>query len=248
MKPPAKERPSPVRAPKERSLEGSTDAQVAAVLAWLKAHGKQTTVDGMARYGIPSERAVGVGVGELRAYAKGLGPRHALAVALWDTGGYEARMLTAYLGVAGELTGAQMDRWWLEFDNWSHVDTLCFHLFDRSPLAWERVRPWSRHEGEFQRRAAFALLWSLALHDKGASDEQFAEGLALIERTSEDPRNFVKKAVAMALGAIGRRPSMKAAVTALAERLAASPQAPARWIGRDALQAGRRASSKTAVP
>ena len=50
--------------------------------------------------------------------------------------------------------------------------------------------------------AAFALLWSLSVHDKTAPDARFLEGLALIEKYAKDDRNFVRKAVNMALRAI----------------------------------------------
>ena len=39
------------------------------VLRWLERHGKRSTVEGMARYGIPSDGADGVTVGELRVFA-----------------------------------------------------------------------------------------------------------------------------------------------------------------------------------
>jgi 3-methyladenine DNA glycosylase AlkD len=61
-----------------------------------------------------------------------------------------------------------MDRWCRDFDNWAICDTLCFHLFDRTPYAWAKVAQWSDKRGEFVTRAAFALTASLALHDKSA--------------------------------------------------------------------------------
>jgi 3-methyladenine DNA glycosylase AlkD len=78
---------------------------------------------------------------------------------------------------------------------------------------------------------------SLAGHDKDASDAQFIGLLPLIERGAADERNFVKKAVNMALRAIGKRNSvLHAAALAVAQRLAASPDATARWVGKDALR------------
>jgi 3-methyladenine DNA glycosylase AlkD len=213
------------------------------VLAWLKDHATKSTRDGMARYAIPSDRAFGVAVKDLKALGKTLGRDHELALALWSTGWYEARMLTAFVADPAQLTAAQMERWCDDFDNWAICDHLCFNLFDRTPHAWAKLGMWSRKRGEFQRRTAFALLWSLALHDKRAADDRFVEGLALIEGAAEDDRNFVKKAVNMALRAIGRRgPSLHAAAVAAATRLAASSQPSARWIGKDALAglAGRR--------
>ena len=81
------------------------------------------------------------------------------------------------------VTVEQMDRWCADFDNWALCDTVCFSLFDRTPPAWTRLEPWARDDREFVRRAAFALLWSLALHDTSAADAQFVEGLALSSST-----------------------------------------------------------------
>jgi 3-methyladenine DNA glycosylase AlkD len=213
----------------------SLDGQVQSVLDWLRAHATKATLDGMARYAIPSDKAFGVAVKDLKALGKRLGHNHELALALWETGWYEARMLTAFVADPAALTAAQMDKWCKEFDNWAYCDHLSFHLFDRTPHAWAKVGQWSRKKGEFEKRAAFALLWSLALHDKRAKDQQFVDALELVERAADDDRNFVKKAVSMALRAIGtRNASLKRAAGALAARLAKSAQPSAQWIGKDA--------------
>ena len=191
----------------------------------------------MARYAIPSDKAFGVSVGTLRQLAKRLGPDHDLAAALWKSGWYEARMLATMVDDPARVTATQMDRWCGAFDNWAICDTACFHLFDRTPHAWGRVSAWSRRKGEFEKRAAFALMWGLTVHDKVSGDAPFLRGLGLIERAADDDRNFVKKAVNMALRAVGKRnPALNAAAIALARRLAASTIPAARWNGKDALR------------
>jgi 3-methyladenine DNA glycosylase AlkD len=210
---------------------------VASAITWLKRHSTKHTLDGMARYAIPSDNAFGVSVSDIRVLAKRLGRNHELAAGLWDTGVYEARMLTSFVDEPARVTSAQMDRWCADFDNWGICDTLCFHLFDRTAHAWDKVSKWSTLRDEFGKRAAFALLWALSVHDKRAGDEQFAKGLVLIERAASDERNFVKKAVNMALRAIGKRnPALNAAAVTVARRLADSPQAAPRWVGKDALR------------
>jgi 3-methyladenine DNA glycosylase AlkD len=82
-------------------------------------------------------------------------------------------MLTSFVDEPSRVTPAQMDRWCRDFDNWAICDTLCFHLFDRTPYAWAKVAQWSGKRGEFVTRAAFALTASLALHDKSADDVPF---------------------------------------------------------------------------
>ena len=112
----------------------------------------------MARYGVPSDNALGVSMKDMKVLGEKLGHNHELALALWDTGVYEARMMCAFVGDPARTTSAQMDRWCQDFDNWAIGDTLCFHLFDRTPFAWAKVARWSSRRDEFQKRAAFALL------------------------------------------------------------------------------------------
>ncbi len=208
-----------------------------AVIAELKRLSSKAVRDAMGRYGLPSERAFGVPVGTLQKLAKQLGPNHELAVALWGSGWYEARMLAAFVDQPARVTPAQMDRWCRDFDNWGIVDTVCFKLFDRTAYAFDKVKQWAGRSDEFGKRAAFALLASLALHDKQSGDEPFARCLPLVERAATDERNFVKKGVSWALRSVGRRSrKLHAQAVAMAQRLSNSPQAAARWVGKDALR------------
>jgi 3-methyladenine DNA glycosylase AlkD len=130
-----------------------------------------------------------------------------------------------------------MDAWARDFDNWAICDTLCFHLFDRTPHAFRKVNLWSGRKDEFVKRAAFALLAGLALHDKRSPDEPFLRSLKLIEKAATDDRNFVKKGANWALRAVGKRNKrLKTAAVSLSRRLAGSATSSARWIGRDALK------------
>jgi len=209
--------------------------EVQSALEWLKSHSTRATLDGMARYAIPSDKALGVAMKDIKALGKMLGHRQELATALWDTGVYEAQMLASFVGDPAAITPAQMDRWCKAFDNWAFCDAMCFNLFDRTPHAWDMVAQWGQRRGEFEKRSAFALLWSLSVHDKRAGDDRFMQGLALIERAAADERNFVKKAVNMALRAIGKRnAALHTAALALAHRLAGSAEPAARWVGKDA--------------
>jgi 3-methyladenine DNA glycosylase AlkD len=217
----------------------SVKDQVSTALAFFERNASKKYRDDMApRYGIVTDKAFGVSMADIQKLAKTLGRNHDLAEALWQTGWYEARMLTAYVAEPARVTPAQMDRWAKDFDNWGICDTLCFALFDRTPHAWAKVEKWSASRHEFVKRAAFALLASIALHDKTAGDEKFLESLSLIESAATDERNFVKKGVNWALRAIGNRrsPKLKAAAMTLAKRLAESSDPTARWIGKDAVR------------
>jgi 3-methyladenine DNA glycosylase AlkD len=214
--------------------------RTAEALTALEALSEARIRDGLSRYGIVTgERVIGVPMAAIQKVAKAFGRDAALAEALWATRVYEARMLAAYVGNPALLTLEQMDRWTRDVDNWATCDTLCFKLFDRSPHAFDMVDAWADDPAEFVRRAAFALLASLALHDRTGVDEPYLARMQLIETAATDERNFVRKGVSWALRAIGGRssPVLRAAARGLADRLAASPDKSERWIGRDAQKA-----------
>ena len=231
---------SPVanRKPAKKGAQPSLEDQVQAVLTSLKRVADKRVLDDMSgRYAIYTSKAFGVSMSNMNLLAKRLGRNHELAAALWDTGWYEARMLSSLIDEPAHVTPAQMDAWVGDFDNWGICDTVCFKLFDRTPHAWRKVRQWSNQEAEFVKRAGFALLWSLTVHDKLAGDEPFLQGLVFIERAAGDERHFVKKAVNMALRAIGKRNlALNAAAVTVARRLADSSNAASRWVGKDALR------------
>jgi 3-methyladenine DNA glycosylase AlkD len=203
----------------------------------LERAGDRRTIEGYRRYGIVAKKPLGVPMNRIQALARKLGTDHALAGALFKTGVYEAQLLSAFVADPLKLTRAQMDAWTRDFDNWGVCDTLCFKLYDRSPHAWSRVAAWAAKKDEFVRRSAFALLASLALHDKAAKDAAFVKALPLCEKAATDDRNFVKKGVSWALRSIGRRnAALRARTVALSTRLAASDDITARWIGKDTLK------------
>ena len=206
-------------------------------IAALEALGEARIRDGLARYGIvTAEPVIGVPMAGIQKIGKTFGRDHQLAEDLWQSGVYEARMLAAYVDDPKQVTAAQMDRWARDFDNWATCDTLCFKLFDQAADAWAMVDRWAGANGEFVKRSAFALLASLALHDKKGADAPYLERLALIEAAASDDRNFVKKGVSWALRAIGIRksPAVRAAARETAQRLIDSGERTARWIGKDA--------------
>lgn len=209
--------------------------------------------------GPTADTAFGVSMKHIHHFAKDARVRddptanQSLALALWGhrgPGRYEAQLLAALVADPTLMSARLMDRWVRDLDNWATCDTLCFHLFDRVGIerALGRVRVWVRRKPEFQKRAGFALVASLALHDRTTPDAVFMACLPLIERGAlhpPDDRNFVKKAVNWALRALGaRRPAVRRRALALARRLAASDAPSARWIGRDAQRDLTRRSPK----
>jgi 3-methyladenine DNA glycosylase AlkD len=210
---------------------------LAQALALLQAEARPEQLAGMARFGMAPARRLGVAVPVLRRLGKTLGRDHALAQALWDTAIPDAQILAAYVAEPARFTADQMDAWIRSLGAWDSCDQVCGNAFVRSPLAWGRAAAWATREPEFERRAAFALMAALAVHDKAAGDAAFLALLPLIEAAADDERNFVKKAVNWSLRQIGKRNQLLCeAAMASAVRLRERPSRAARWIGADALR------------
>jgi 3-methyladenine DNA glycosylase AlkD len=210
---------------------------VKTVVAELQRVGTKRNVDGMARFGICAVKVYGVSKPKLDELAKKIGRNHDLGLTLWATGIHDAKILAGMISEPAKVTISQMEEWVRDFDNWDTCDGTCCHLFVFAAPAWEKAIAWTRRKEEFQKRAGFALLAYLACHDKSAENARFTNFLKIIERESDDDRNFVRKAVNWALRNIGKRNTkLNRAAIAAAGRLRKRESRVARWIAADALR------------
>ncbi|MCJ7821753.1 MAG: DNA alkylation repair protein [Armatimonadetes bacterium] len=211
--------------------------QYRAIMSALKSHYKPENIEGMARFGIVTKKAYGVPAPALRKLAREIGKDHALAQRLWSSGIHDARVLAALIDEPAEVTEEQMESWVADFDNWGVCDACCGNLFDKTEFAYRKAVEWSRRDEEYVKRAGFALIACLAVHDKKAGDRPFERFLPIIEREATDDRNFVKKAVNWALRQIGKRSLRlnRKAIERAAQSRALDSRA-ARWIAADALR------------
>jgi 3-methyladenine DNA glycosylase AlkD len=199
--------------------------------------GDRSRLEGMARFGIDTTRAVGVTVTELRRLARDLRHDHELAAALWASGVHEARLLASLVDEPAMVSEAQMEAWVADLDSWDVCDGVCGNLFDRTPFALEKAVAWTSREPEFEKRAAFALMASAAVHRKDLPDVAFASLLPVIRGQATDERNYVKKAVSWALRQIGKRSAgLNTRAIRTAEQIERIDARAARWVARDALR------------
>ena len=198
-----------------------------ALVAWLHEQADPDFRAGMARFGIPSGRTLGIRIPRLRAEAKRIGRSHDLALALYRE-----------IAEPELFTPGQMDEWVADFDSWDICDQCCMNLFRHRPYAYDKAAEYMQAERLFTRRAGFALLATLAVGDKRSPDDRFLAFFPAIEQCAlSDDRDAIRKAVNWALRQIGKRnATLYPEALRLAERLAASECRTARWIGRDAVR------------
>ncbi|WP_421925066.1 DNA alkylation repair protein [Neoaquamicrobium sediminum] len=206
------------------------------VLDHLKSLGSEENRQGMLRYGIRIERALGISHGDQRRIAKAIGRDHERAFALWDCGITEAQFIASLTADPKRFTANDARQWAAEFDSWDIVDGVS-DLFVDTDHWLTLIDDFAKDEREFVRRTAFAMMaWSV-VHRKNEPEETFLRFLATIRRHADDERNFVRKAVSWALRSIGKRSAqLNTAALDLARDLAGSDDKTRRWIGKDAVR------------
>jgi len=207
------------------------------VLKRLESLSNPKNVEGMARFGINPKDNYGISIPELRKIAKEIGKNHELAQQLWETGIHEAKILASMIDDPKMITEKQMENWVKDFDSWDVCDQVCMNLFDKTSFAYDKVIEWSKRDEEFIKRAGFALIASMAVHNKRTKDEDFIKLLSIIERESIDDRNFVKKAVNWALRQIGKRNlNLNKEVIKTAKEILKIDSKSAKWIANDTIR------------
>ncbi|MBU0761965.1 MAG: DNA alkylation repair protein [Candidatus Altiarchaeota archaeon] len=207
------------------------------IISELKKHSNPENVAGMARFGINPENTLGVSVPVLRGLAKKIGKDHRLALKLWKSNIHEARILASMVDDVGKVDAKQVDRWISDFDSWDVCDQVMMNLFWMLPDAPELAVKYARTDGEFTKRAGFALMAVFAWKNKGADDKLFDPFLAEIISASSDVRNYVKKSVNWALRQIGKRNArLNRKAVAASEKILAKGDKSSMWIANDALR------------
>ncbi len=206
------------------------------ILRRMESMASPGAVDAIERYGIRSDKMLGLSMGQLSQLAKEIGRDHRMADCLWKAGSHDSRMLAAMIEEPAKVTEVQMESWVVEFDNWAICDGVCNRLFRLMPQARSKCEEWSTREEEFVKRAAFALMCSLAVHDR-TYEGVFEHFLEICERESEDSRKYVMKAVNWAIRSIGKRDlDLNRKAIECAERIANRDSKTSRWIASDALR------------
>lgn len=206
-------------------------------LEHLKRRGSAANVRGMARFGITPKKAFGVPAPAMRELARRIGTDHRLAMALWRSGWYDARILAALVADPAKMTPGAATRFAAQFDSWAVCDVWCAEVFCRLPEPLPLIARWTEDEREFVKRAGFVMMAALAVHRKELPDALFRSFLPVIVRHAQDERNFVRKGVNWALRQIGKKnPALNRTAVAAARALCDSGDRTARWIGHDALR------------
>ncbi len=189
------------------------------------------------KFGINTSNSLGIYHSDLKVLAKEIGNNDTLALQLFDSGIYEARILASKVFSPKSITSELADKWIQAFDTWEICDSFCMGLISKSDCAVEKALEWVNRTNEFEKRAGFVLMASYGFADKKASNALFEQFLPILIEGSNDNRIYVKKAVNWALRNIGKRNiDLHAKAIETSKQILEIDHPAAQWIAKDALR------------
>ena len=142
------------------------------------------------RFGITANESLGIYHKDLKKLAAEIGYNNNLALELFDSGIYEARILCSKVYRPDSITEELMGKWVVTFENWEICDSFCMGFFAKSKYALAKAIEWSKNEKEFIKRAGFVIMASYGFADKDADNEIFEQFLPIIEGEASDNRLY----------------------------------------------------------
>ncbi len=205
----AKSTPTKRAAPAKMSLADAMSA--------LEKAGSEQTRKTYRRHGA-TDPMFGVAFAFLKTLVKKIGVDHDLALALWDTGNFDARLLAVKVADPQRITSKDLDRWASD-----QTSRMCrgyvASLAAESPHGAAKAKEWLA-DGSARRGVGWQVAGMVANLDETTPDAVFVERLAHIEKTIHSAPNSEREAMNMALIQIGcRNAALRKAATASAKRI-----------------------------
>ena len=187
-------------------------------MAALEAAGSEQTRRTYARHGVAIPM-FGVSFATLKTLARRIRVDHELALALWQTGNFDARNLAVKVVDPARMTLADLDRW-----SQDPTARMCSgyvaHVAAEGPHALACAGRWLAADAEGQRSIGWKLVGALAMLDESLADAWFEPHLATIRQRIHAAPNGEREAMNQAVIAIGcRNPALRQAATAAAARI-----------------------------
>lgn len=160
----------------------------------------------------------GVSWAHLGKLKKKLKINHPLAVELWDSGNYDARILATLIADPAQLTSTVLEEWVKQIDCYTLASAFA-KLTAASPLASAKASKWSKSKTEWTAASGWDTAGALAV-SKNGDDAEFVALLPIIEGSIHAAKNRVRHSMNSALIAIGsRNPKLRRAAIATAKRI-----------------------------
>lgn len=177
--------------------------ELADVMQELEGLGRESHRKTYARHGI-TEPMFGVSYADFKIIVKKIKKNHNLAIQLWETGNYDARILATMIADPKQLSLEHIDTWVNQVHNYAITDAFA-GMVANSPYIQPKMAAWIEADSEMICCAGWNLLAHLASEHPDLPDEFFYPYLSTIEHHIHEGKNRVRYNMNSALIAIGRR-------------------------------------------
>jgi hypothetical protein len=206
-------------APRKAAKAPPPRMPLAETMRTLEKAGSAQTRKTYVRHGV-TEPMFGVSFATLKALTKRIDVDHELALALWDTGNFDARNLAVKIVDPARMMPADLDRWAREMSPSLMCGGYAAMLAAETSDGAARAAQWLASKDDGMRGAGWTLVGQLAQRDEAMPDAFFEKRLAEIERTIHAAPNAERRGMNQAVISIGcRSPGLRKAALAAAKRI-----------------------------
>jgi 3-methyladenine DNA glycosylase AlkD len=164
--------------------------------------------------------SMGIGLTQLKQLSRKVKQDHKLALELWESNNYDARVMAILIDEPDKVTVEQVEKQLKKCSYWLLSHVYCSCLMNKTPFALDLAVEWTDHKDPVHRRCGYLLLYQAAKNDKKLHNTFFEEYLEKIRKSIRSEENFVKDAMNNALYMIGRRNlELNAAAIAVAKKI-----------------------------
>jgi hypothetical protein len=169
-------------------------------------------------------KSFGIGLTALRTLAKQIGRDHGLALKLWESEVYDAKIIAILIDDPKQITREQAEAQVEHLDqgNLEHVFCSCGAPLAKTPFVVELAGDWVKSQDVCRRSCGYGLLYELSKSKaKSAPDEAFfLRHLEHIQTTYDDEPRPVQISIGGALLGLGKRTAnLNAAALKIARRI-----------------------------
>jgi len=179
------------------------------VIALLKKNKNERGIANWRKMGESKLKSYGIGLTQLRKLAKQVGKDHDLALNLWDSDVYDAKVIGLLIDEPKKMTRKQAESQVKDakIGLLAHIYCSCDATLAKTSFARELAVDWMDSKNDTHRRCGYLLLYELGKNtrDKALDDAFFTGYVNRIEKKIRKEENWVRASMLGSLLSIGKR-------------------------------------------
>jgi len=162
-------------------------------------------VESMNRMGLKYDRNFGVGLNELKEFAKEYVDNQEFALFLWQKKSREAKLLSLMIAKSEDLSKAQIENYILGINNIELAEQAAINLLSEIPDNINYAISWCKSPETYTQLTGLLVISQIAFINKDIHDDEFLEFFELFPQIAKGENFHLKRGLSRALLQIGKR-------------------------------------------